>query len=281
METLLGINHVLFDRANGSINYIFAYLILALTMIDIFATLLYQSAFALTKDYKYNKVVDFRSSIVSLGVLGTFVGIFLGLQEFNIESIEKSIPPLLEGLKTAFVTSIFAMAISIILTIFKKPLLSISYFLFKGIGVIYRFLFRIKIEKQIHTDKEVKDVLIDVLERFNLKLDSLIEVVDKRELIEELKLLNHKATKQAEDIREFNKKTDMNKFNSLDNLDRNFNTLIKLSIEQRTELERVTKSIVNLDKKLDKLKTLDDIKEQNRDISSKLQDLKLNVYYGS
>lgn len=274
-------NQVLFDRSNGSINYIFGYGTLILTILDIFLTFIFQSAYALTKDYKYNKVVDFRSSIVSFGVLGTFVGIFLGLQDFNVNNIEKSIPPLLEGLKTAFVTSIFSMTISIFLTVFKKPLLSIFYYIFLGLGILYRFIFRIKVKKQIHTDREIKDVLVQVLEQFNTKLDSLIKVANTKEMIEELKLLNHKATKQSEDIREFNKKTDMSKFNPLDNLDRNLNTMIKLSLDQKAENEKLIKAIENLEKKLDKLKVLDDLKEQNRDIVAKLQDLKLNIYYGS
>lgn len=52
-----------------------------------------------------------------LGVLGTFFGIYAGLQNFNSNDIEKSIPPLLEGLKTAFGTSILGIILSIV---FKK-----------------------------------------------------------------------------------------------------------------------------------------------------------------
>jgi len=50
---------------------------------------------------------------ISLGIFGTFLGIFLGLKAFNTADIQKSIPPLLEGLKTAFITSLFGMAVSI------------------------------------------------------------------------------------------------------------------------------------------------------------------------
>lgn len=48
--------------------------------------------------------------VTTIGVLGTFVGIFLGLLEFNPNNLESSVPALLEGLKTAFITSIFGMA---------------------------------------------------------------------------------------------------------------------------------------------------------------------------
>lgn len=49
----------------------------------------------------------------TIGVLGTFYGIFIGLQEFNVEDITGSIPTLLEGLKTAFTTSLVGITLSI------------------------------------------------------------------------------------------------------------------------------------------------------------------------
>jgi len=63
---------------------------------------------------------DYKSIIVSIGVLGTFLGIFLGLMEFDTTNIKESVPVLLEGLKTAFITSIFGMFISIGLSIIQK-----------------------------------------------------------------------------------------------------------------------------------------------------------------
>ncbi len=52
--------------------------------------------------------------LTTMGILGTFVGISIGLAEFNTQQIDLSIPKLLDGLKTAFITSIFGMALSII-----------------------------------------------------------------------------------------------------------------------------------------------------------------------
>ena len=56
--------------------------------------------------------------LVSLGVLGTFIGIYKGLLGFDATSsdaIKESIPKLLDGLKTAFLTSIIGMASSTLL----------------------------------------------------------------------------------------------------------------------------------------------------------------------
>ena len=63
---------------------------------------------------------DLKSQIVSVGVLGTFVGIFIGLQAFNPNDIVNSVNEILVGLKTAFFTSIVGMSVSTILSITQK-----------------------------------------------------------------------------------------------------------------------------------------------------------------
>lgn len=65
------------------------------------------------------RIVDyFPTAISSLGVLGTFWGITQGLIAFNPGDLDKSIPELLDGLKTAFFTSIAGMIGSMILSAF-------------------------------------------------------------------------------------------------------------------------------------------------------------------
>lgn len=69
------------------------------------------------KDYgkvNQNDLDLIPSMFTTIGILGTFGGIAYGLWFFNPEDIEKSIPTLLEGLKTAFFASIFGIALSII-----------------------------------------------------------------------------------------------------------------------------------------------------------------------
>lgn len=55
------------------------------------------------------------NTVVSLGILGTFSGIFLGLLNFDVSNISASVPQLLTGLKTAFLTSIAGLVSSLIL----------------------------------------------------------------------------------------------------------------------------------------------------------------------
>ncbi len=51
--------------------------------------------------------------LTSLGILGTFTGIISGLLDFNTHDIDGSIGSLLAGLKTAFITSLVGMLLSI------------------------------------------------------------------------------------------------------------------------------------------------------------------------
>lgn len=52
--------------------------------------------------------------LTTLGILGTFFGIVAGLLAFDVESIDDSIGGLLNGMKTAFLTSLVGMLLSIL-----------------------------------------------------------------------------------------------------------------------------------------------------------------------
>lgn len=58
------------------------------------------------------------SLAVSIGIFGTFWGIFIGLSGFDTSNISQSIPVMLDGMKTAFITSILGMFASITLKTF-------------------------------------------------------------------------------------------------------------------------------------------------------------------
>ena len=74
------------------------------------------------KSYVRDEHIHYKSMIVSTGILGTFLGIVLGLWDFDTSDIVSSVPLLLDGLKLAFLTSIFGMFLSIVLAIFQaKP----------------------------------------------------------------------------------------------------------------------------------------------------------------
>lgn len=65
---------------------------------------------------RWTRLATFAGSIpthlTALGILGTFVGIFLGLYKFNPHNLQESVPLLLDGLKVAFSTSILGLTTS-------------------------------------------------------------------------------------------------------------------------------------------------------------------------
>jgi len=67
------------------------------------------------KTGKAQGYVNYSATLLtSLGILGTFIGIVVGLLDFNANDIDGSIGDLLKGLKTAFITSLVGMSASII-----------------------------------------------------------------------------------------------------------------------------------------------------------------------
>ena len=56
----------------------------------------------------------------TLGVLGTFVGVYIGLINFDENNLSDSVPELLGGLKTAFSTSIVGMVVALLTKLFYK-----------------------------------------------------------------------------------------------------------------------------------------------------------------
>ena len=64
---------------------------------------------------RHQQVNAVASIVTVIGVLGTFLGIAIGLYRFDTGNIEASVPKLLEGLKIAFITSILGIVGSIVL----------------------------------------------------------------------------------------------------------------------------------------------------------------------
>lgn len=82
---------------------------------------------ALMKKNVYNLV---PGVMTGLGILGTFVSLSLGLQNFNTgntEEIEASIAPLMNGIKVAFHTSIYGMLFSLVFNYVYKETLEDAY----------------------------------------------------------------------------------------------------------------------------------------------------------
>ena len=92
----------------------------------IIATLCYALISVNSTDEKRRSLVELAPGLLTtLGILGTFTGVFLGLLDFDVRLINKSVPTLLEGLKVAFGTFIVGLAAAMLFRV-ARPLLSKS-----------------------------------------------------------------------------------------------------------------------------------------------------------
>lgn len=129
--------------------------------------------------------------LTSIGILGTFIGVVIGLLDFNPKDIDASIETLLDGLKTAFITSLVGMAAAIVFRLIA----------------IFRTLFTKKADNQESIDVEPKDIL-NALSEQNSHLKELKLAISGGEdssLASQLKLLrtdsndNHRNQMKAFD----------------------------------------------------------------------------------
>ena len=75
---------------------------------------------------KPNLVAITPNLLTSIGILGTFWGIFIGLLYFDVHNIDESIPHLLEGMKTAFFSSLCGIASAILFKIIRGVFVKIQ-----------------------------------------------------------------------------------------------------------------------------------------------------------
>lgn len=81
------------------------------------AILILTSPFLLKRKFGKGHIA---SLTITIGIFGTFFGVFIGLLDFNPDDITASVPKLINGLQTAFVTSIAGLLANLILRIFPS-----------------------------------------------------------------------------------------------------------------------------------------------------------------
>lgn len=125
---------------------------------------------------------DFKSIIISLGVFGTFLGVYISLQGFDTHDIKGGVPLILEGLKTAFATSVAGMAISIGLSIIesfsKKIELNDEVSILNSINNHIMLIEKSMIDKFVAFEENLKEIKsntkhLESLHLMNTKLDSI------------------------------------------------------------------------------------------------------------
>jgi hypothetical protein len=81
------------------------------------SAIIFISPFLLKKNQSPSSIVSLTATF---GIFGTFLGIFAGLVAFQVTDIEGSVPRLLEGLKTAFLTSIAGMGAGMLIKVWPR-----------------------------------------------------------------------------------------------------------------------------------------------------------------
>ena len=124
------------------------------------------------RSFKSGSYRNYKTIIISVGILGTFTGIFWGLLHFDskdLMSIQTSIPNLLNGLRTAFITSIAGMVSALTLTFAQKKFFDASYS--EDSSEILRSI-EIKLSK-LDNLGNIYDVGLDLLKEVNSMKDDI------------------------------------------------------------------------------------------------------------
>ena len=225
------------------------------------------------KEKQYSKESTLGNIASTIGVLGTFVGISIGLWKFNPNDITSSVPLLLSGMKIAFATSIIGMTASIFM----------KYIALKNedeenIDDIIQLF-----NTMISESRNVNNTLIENQKQTENVLNKVSEIWSKHQenLTLELKneiinLNDNTISKQEELIREFKKLGECFTF-----LNSGVNNLLiwqenyKETIENtKQELEIVIQTIHNTDKSIESIsKNSSLIKENNENLSEVLKEI--------
>ena len=239
----------------------------------IFGILVAYILYFFLKEKQYSKESVLGNIASTIGVLGTFVGISIGLWKFNPNDITSSVPLLLSGMKIAFATSIIGMAASIFMKYIAlknedEENIDDIMELFNTMIAESRNVNNTLIENQKQTENvlnKVSEIWASHQENLTVELKSEI-----------LNLNNNTISKQEELIGEFKKLGEC--FTLLNSGVNNLLTWqenYKETIENTTkELEIVIQTIHNADESIESIsKNSSLIKENNEKLSEVLKEI--------
>ena len=239
----------------------------------IFGILVAYILYFFLKEKQYSKDSVLGNIASTIGVLGTFVGISIGLWKFNPNDITSSVPLLLSGMKIAFATSIIGMAASIFMKYIAlknedEENIDDIMELFNTMIAESRNVNNTLIENQKQTENalnKVSEIWASHQENLTVELKSEI-----------LNLNNNTISKQEELIGEFKKLGEC--FTLLNSGVNNLLTWqenYKETIENTTkELETVIQTIHNADESIESIsKNSSLIKENNENLSEVLKEI--------
>ena len=198
------------------------------------------------KVIKYNKLDNkekrnfYINLLPILGVIGTFLGICLGLANFDSTEIESSVPQLLQGLKTAFWTSFIGTSWAVFLNIRysskdkeendEEEEVSLLKLQIEELQKLNTNFYNLAEENKKEKDSlyQINKEILDAIKANNIMQEQLSQIEDLKAIKQELILLNQKQDTRDEILNKV-----------LDSLNSS-----KLILEDINSLKEILKSIL-------------------------------------
>ena len=169
------------------------------------------------KVIKYNKLDNkekrnfYINLLPILGVIGTFLGICLGLANFDSTEIESSVPQLLQGLKTAFWTSFIGSAWAVFLNMRYSSkdkeeaddeeeeisLLKLQINELQKLNNNFYILFE-ENKKEKETLHQINKEILEGIKANNIMKEQLSQMEELKDIKQELVLMNQKEDNKTE-----------------------------------------------------------------------------------
>ena len=169
------------------------------------------------KVIKYNKLDNkekrnfYINLLPILGVIGTFLGICLGLADFDSNEIESSVPQLLQGLKTAFWTSFVGTSWAVFLNMRYSSkdkeeaddeeeeisLLKLQINELQKLNNNFYILFE-ENKKEKETLHQINKEILEGIKANNIMKEQLSQMEELKDIKQELVLMNQKEDNKTE-----------------------------------------------------------------------------------
>ena len=249
------------------------------------------------KVIKYNRLDNkekrnfYINLLPILGVIGTFLGICLGLANFDSTEIESSVPQLLQGLKTAFWTSFIGTSWAVFLNIRysskdkeendEEEEISLLKLQIEELQKLNGNFYNLAEENKKEKDSlyQINKEILDGIKANNIMQEQLSQIEDLKAIKQELILLNQKQDTRDEYL---NKILDnMNSSKSILENILSFKEILNLILEKQNNKDEPIKLILEKFKKLQEnsnlqvevLKKIEDYTFSLDDIYNSLVDL--------
>lgn len=215
-------------------------IVLVILITFLFSIITYFSS-DVDKAQRYARVAP--AILVSIGIFGTFLGIFFALVDFNVNRVDESIPGLLSGLKVAFGTSIAGLFLSLLfrLIILLKPRTAI-----KQEADVRDLLAKMtEVKDAISADNE-SSVITQLQKLRTATVDSLNEIKKSfSDFAKEMSQNNVNALIEAvrKVMEDFNAKINDQLGESFKQLNSSVENLVKWQNNYKTHVENLTEQI--------------------------------------